>query len=228
MWSVWDDCSKMLVWLPVTLVRSSAHNSLDASRHDYKAHCVNVAIKKRKTVVLMTFVTIYGAQGGESWLGHWEASFFASIVCPNNTLWRCNQEQEWLVHIFLNNNENNQSVTCPLNNKLLETKLWSTLLFTIHYKTIIKTSYCPSFKVGFCKKHINNCFSVVDSSILNMCILFLFLWASYHLSELFYFFRTTSTWMRRHISWWKISWPTTKVCRTRRATETGSNWTRRL
>lgn len=38
--------------------------------------------------------------------------------------------------------------------------------------------------------------------------------------------RTTSTWMKRHTSWWRIYWLTTKGCRTRRATVTASNWIR--
>lgn len=40
--------------------------------------------------------------------------------------------------------------------------------------------------------------------------------------------RTTSTWTRRHTSWWRTSWLTTKACRTRRATASVSNWIRRL
>lgn len=40
--------------------------------------------------------------------------------------------------------------------------------------------------------------------------------------------RITSTWMRQHVSWWRISWLMTKACLMRRAMETVSNWTRRL
>nr|XP_046154661.1 ras-related protein Rab-7L1-like isoform X3 [Oncorhynchus gorbuscha] len=39
--------------------------------------------------------------------------------------------------------------------------------------------------------------------------------------------RTTSTWMRQLGSWWRTSCSMTRACRTRRATETASNWTRR-
>lgn len=42
------------------------------------------------------------------------------------------------------------------------------------------------------------------------------------------FSRTTSMWMRRHVSLWRISWPMTKACPTRRAMENGSNWTWQL
>lgn len=35
-------------------------------------------------------------------------------------------------------------------------------------------------------------------------------------------------WTRRHASWWRTSWLTTKGCRTRKAMATASNWTRSL
>lgn len=53
-------------------------------------------------------------------------------------------------------------------------------------------------------------------------------WSSDTLIQIVLLCRTTSTWTRRPASWWRTSWLTTKVCCTRRATEIGSNWSKRL